>query len=83
MLQTVLSPLRSRFDLSSKTSTTAARFLEEQEQAPSPEQFARDVLTVENIKRADSDRAKYEVLWKLQGMAVTDDCHRFWLRYSG
>ena len=83
MLQTLLSPLRSRFDLSPKTPTTAAaiRFPEEQEQTQSPEDFARDVLVelmrsaVENLKRADSERAKCEVRWKFQGVrgAVTDD----------
>ena len=40
--------------------------------------------TVENVRRADNERAKCEVRWKLQeGVAMTDDCRRYWLRYSG
>ena len=36
---------------------------------------------VKNLKRAVSERAKYEVRWKLQrGMAVTDGSARYWLR---
>jgi hypothetical protein len=73
MLQTLLSPLRSRFDLSPKTPTTATvQSPKEQEQTQSPEDFARDVLVelmrsaVENLKRADGERAKCEVRWKLQ-----------------
>ena len=84
MLQTLFSPLHSRIDLSPKTLTTAAAAIqspEEQEQTQSPEDFAWDVLvelmrsTVENLKKADSERAKCEVCWKLQGVrgAVTDD----------
>ena len=37
---------------------------------------------VKNLKRANSERAGYEVRWKLQGggMVVTDGSAKYWLR---
>jgi hypothetical protein len=73
MLQTLLSPLRSRFELSPRTPISS----EQPNPSPTqplaedddlkPEEFARDVLielmknSVEKLKQADGQRNKSEV----------------------
>ena len=70
MLQTLLSPLRSRFDLSPRSPT----FSQQPNPSPispeddlNPEEFARDVLielmrnSVEKLKQTDDQRSKSEV----------------------
>ena len=69
MLQTFLTPLRARFDLSPRTPTTplaqAAQHAEPDE--ISPEDFARDVITelmrnsVENLKLAEDTKTRQQV----------------------
>lgn len=65
MFQTLLTPLRARFDLSPRTPTVAPPTVEDDEIAP--EDFARDVLiqlmrnAVENLKAAENGRQRAEV----------------------
>ena len=78
MLQTLLSPLRSRFELSPRTPTSS----EQPNPSPTrpedddlnPEEFARDVLielmrnSVEKLKQADVQRNKSEVCFGCCGI---------------
>ena len=71
MLQTLLSPLRSRFELSPRTPTLSEQPnpspTQPEEDDLNPEEFARDVLielmrnSVEKLKQADDLRNKSEV----------------------
>jgi len=72
MLQTLLSPLRSRFDLSPRSPTSSPSELPNPsptnpEDDLNPEEFARDVLielmrnSVEKLKQADDLQNKSEV----------------------
>ena len=78
MLQTLLSPLRSRFELSPRTPSSS----EQPNPSPThpedddlnPEEFARDVLielmrnSVEKLKQADDQRNKSEVCFGYYGI---------------
>jgi hypothetical protein len=69
MFRSLLSPLRSRFDLSPRTPTTAVSGASATSDADTatPEDFARDVLvelmrnSVEDLKAANGTKAKSEV----------------------
>lgn len=81
MFQTLLSPLKARFDQLSPRSPSAAFLpVTEEEDVQTPEDFARDVLvqlmrnSVENLKMADTQVVKAEVRpWRMAETAV-------WLR---
>ena len=73
MLQTLLSPLRSRFELSPRTPTSSEQpgpLPTHPEDNLNPEEFARDVLielmrnSVEKLKQADDQRNKSEVCFR-------------------
>ncbi|KAG5653218.1 hypothetical protein H0H81_001695 [Sphagnurus paluster] len=63
MLRTLLTPLRARFDLTPKTSTTPLPPTQDEDEL-APEDFARDVMielmrnSVENLKLAEDVRTK-------------------------
>ena len=67
MLRTLLSPLRTRFDLSPKTPTTPLQPTVQSEEEQAPEDFARDVITelmrnsMEDLKLAEDTRTKQQV----------------------
>jgi hypothetical protein len=80
MLQTLLSPLRSRFDLSPRSSTSLEPSPTNPEDDLNPEEFARDVLielmrnSVEKLKQADNQRNKTETLSEIQRIMLQDAC---------
>lgn len=67
MLRTLLTPLRARFDLSPRTTTTPLPPTIQDEDELAPEDFARDVMielmrnSVENLKLAEDTRTKIQV----------------------
>ena len=74
MLQTLLSPLRSRFDLSPRTPELPNPSPTQPEDDLNPEEFAKDVLielmrnSVEKLKQADDQRNKSEVCFRSYGI---------------
>lgn len=73
MLQTLLSPLRSRFDLSPRSPPSSElpnpSPTQPEDDDLNPEEFAKDVLielmrnSVEKLKQADDQRNKSEVCY--------------------
>ncbi|KAF8154493.1 hypothetical protein B0H34DRAFT_660452 [Crassisporium funariophilum] len=85
MFQTLLSPLRSRFELSPRSPTfpelpnsSGSQAHDRDEQAP--EEFARDVLielmrnSVENLKQTDDQRNRSEILSEIHRIMLQDAC---------
>jgi len=66
-VELVVSPLRTRFDLSPKTPTTPSRPTVPSEEEQAPEDFSRDVITklmrnsMEDLKHAEDTRTKQQV----------------------
>ena len=77
-MQTLLSPLRSRFDLSPRTPTYSEQPIsspiQPEDDNLNPEEFAKDVLielmrnSVEKLKQADDQRNKSEVCFRSYGI---------------
>jgi len=67
MLRTLLSPLRTRFDMSPQTPTTSLPPTVPSDEEQAPEEFARDVITelmrnsMEDLKHAEDTRTKHQV----------------------
>lgn len=86
MLQSLLTPLRARFDISPRPETTFEAVTPVDDEF-TPEDFARDVLielmrnSMEALKAADNIKSRTEVILAYFGLVFTAQaCVRFWQR---